>query len=234
MSSEDRRYRSLSEFLFDRIANNILNGKYQPGQKLVENDIQTEFGVSKSPVREALQMLANSGIVEHRARRGCYVKSVTPKDVEDHFLVRGPLEGIAAQAAYRSTTADDFPELQSIYDEMKETAEKGDVKGYLEAHDRFHGYFALKCGNDLLMDICDKLRARNTQYRLEFVHLDIFLDYQSHEDLLHHFKTKDVKPEEVRILMENHVQEGLDRFRDAYGKFKIPGDRAGGPPAAGA
>ena len=97
MKKDERLFQNLSEFLFDKIAENILVGKYKVGQKVVENDIMTEFAVSKSPVREALQGLIKVGLLEYKPRRGCFVKTISARDVVNHYIVRTAMEGLAAR-----------------------------------------------------------------------------------------------------------------------------------------
>lgn len=227
MGKDENRFLSLSEFLFDKVAENILNGKYKVGQKLIENNIQQEFEVSKSPVREALQMLINVGLVERKARKGCFVKRVTSGDVINNYVVRAALEGIAAQAAYQSMTPADYRELKSYYDAMTEAADRQDVRTYLNYHDKFQGFFSEKSRNDTLVDFCEKLRMQNMWYRLQFFTVDITEDLHTHDELMKHFEMKDLSAAEVRALMEDHINVGLNNFREFFvekkksGKLKI-------------
>ena len=76
---ENSAYISLSEHLYNDISKDILSGKINPGEKLVEDVFQKKYSVSKAPVRESFQMLINAGFVVRETRRGCFVKNLTPK-----------------------------------------------------------------------------------------------------------------------------------------------------------
>lgn len=216
MGISGNRFLSLAEFLFDKIAESILDGKYKVGQKLVENAIQTEFEVSKSPVREALQMLINTGLVERKARKGCFVKRVTHDDIINNYMLRASLEGIAAQTAYEKVSPADTRELKSYYISMKDAAGKKDVRTYLNFHDKFQGFFSEKSGNDILADFCEKLRMQNMWYRLQFYTIDIAEDLHTHDDLITHFESRDLSPQDIRFLMEQHINIGLKNFREFF------------------
>ena len=110
---------NLPEYVFKKISHDIITGKYKAGEKLVEAVFQQEFQVSKSPVREALQMLVNAGLVERINRRGCFVKMFTPQEIEDIYLVRIELEGMAAKIAYERMTETQLARLNELYGLMQ-------------------------------------------------------------------------------------------------------------------
>lgn len=220
MRKEDQRFQNLSEFLFDKIAEKILSGKYTVGQKLVENDIMDEYSVSKSPVREALQSLMKVGLIEYRPRRGCYVKTVAARDVVNHYIVRTSIEGLAAGLAYRESGKETAAELRSYYSQMGEAAARNDQRAFLDSHDQFHEFFADRSGNEILADFCSSLRMQNIRYRLQFLNIDLNFDFHTHDELLARFEAHDVTPERYQALMEEHIRTGLDNFRSSYGSGK--------------
>lgn len=210
--SEKKRFQSLSEFLFDSIAAKILNGELKVGQKLVENDLQKEYEVSKSPVREAFQMLINIGLVERKARRGCYVKQITEKTVVDNYIVRIALEGEAARMAYSTITSADIAELKSIYAEMSDAADRNETLHYLECHDRFQSFFSEKSDNDTLVDFCRKIRMQNMWYRTQYLMVNIQSDLHTHDILIERLERREDTPEGFGALMKEHIKVGLDNF----------------------
>lgn len=220
MKKDERLFQNLSEFLFDKIAENILVGKYKVGQKVVENDIMTEFSVSKSPVREALQGLIKVGLLEYKPRRGCFVRTISAKDVVNHYIVRTAMEGLAARLAYQEIDAAAVEELKSYYDLMKQASDKNDVRAYLDSHDLFHEFFAEYSKNETLIDFCKSLRIQNIRYRLQFLNIKIGWDLHTHDDFIKHLEAKDMTPESFQNLMEEHIKSGLVNFQSSFGVIK--------------
>jgi len=220
MKKDERLFQNLSEFLFDKIAENILVGKYKVGQKVVENDIMTEFSVSKSPVREALQGLIKVGLLEYKPRRGCFVRTISAKDVVNHYIVRTAMEGLAARLAYQEIDAGAVEELKSYYDLMKHASDKNDVRAYLDSHDLFHEFFAEYSKNETLIDFCKSLRIQNIRYRLQFLNIKIGYDLHTHDDFIKHLEAKDMTPESFQNLMEEHIKSGLINFQSSFGVIK--------------
>ena len=217
MKKDERLFQNLSEFLFDKIAENILVGKYKVGQKVVENEVMTEFAVSKSPVREALQGLIKVGLLEYKPRRGCFVKTISARDVVNHYVVRTAMEGLAARLAYQEIDAKAIAELKSYYSLMKEASDKGDVRAYLDSHDQFHEFFAENSKNEILIDFCRSLRIQNIRYRLQFLNIKVAYDLHTHDDFIQHLEAKDMTPESFQNLMEEHIKSGLVNFQTSFG-----------------
>ena len=88
MMEKRKEYQSLSDCVYKGIKSDILSGKYKPGYKLVEISFQEEYGISKSPVREAFQMLINDGLVERKVRRGCFVKVFDEKQIKEVYEIK--------------------------------------------------------------------------------------------------------------------------------------------------
>jgi DNA-binding GntR family transcriptional regulator len=216
MNGKDTRFQNLSEFLFDKIAEKILAGKYSEGQKLIETEIMEEFSVSKSPVREALQGLMKVGLVQYKPRRGCYVNTISARDVVNHYIVRATVEGLAARLAYQNLDPVKLQELKSYYTMMKEPAEKLDIRAYLASHDLFHEFFAENSNNEIVIDFCKSLRIQNIRYRMQFLNIDISHDVRTHDDLIAHLESRDLSPEDYQKLMENHINSGLVNFQNSY------------------
>ena len=80
-------------------AKSIIEGTITSGEKLVENDLCHQFGISRSPLRECFRILESEGLIDIHPRKGTVVKELTPKDIEDVFRVRATLESLAARLA---------------------------------------------------------------------------------------------------------------------------------------
>ena len=89
-------YRSLSDKVFDRLEEDILSGKYKKGETLKEKSLSEEYGVSRTPVREALRQLELEGLVSMIPNRGARVAGFSPEDIHDMYEIRSMLEGMCS------------------------------------------------------------------------------------------------------------------------------------------
>ncbi|WP_210492882.1 GntR family transcriptional regulator [Patulibacter sp. SYSU D01012] len=129
----------------------ILRGHFPSGGRLNEVEISTELGVSRGPVREAMQRLARDGLVELQAHRGAFVRALTPGEVRDLFEVRTALESTVARLAAERATDEDRERLRALRD----AGPRGDDLS-VPADERFqgardvHALLALAAGNEAL------------------------------------------------------------------------------------
>lgn len=111
---EEYQEHSLSNRVFQKIRDNILNGVYKEQDELRENTIGKELGVSRTPVREALRQLELEGLVTIVPNKGAYVTGITAKDVRDIYTMRSLLEGLCARWATEHITEEQLDELEEI------------------------------------------------------------------------------------------------------------------------
>ena len=109
----------------------ILEGEFKGGAQLVEQDLQTRFGVSRSPLREAFRELEKLGLVDIIPRRGSFVRRISRKDIEDSFPVRAALEGLAAELACRNMSDDVLERMTGLLGQMKAAADNRDTRELL-------------------------------------------------------------------------------------------------------
>ena len=123
-------FKSLS--LVDQIAQalreNILNGRLRGSDQLLEDRLKDEFGVSRTPLREAFRVLEKEGLVELLPRKGAFVKRITRQDIEENFPVRAILEGLASRLAYTNMSDKDINEMEEVFEAMRGAAEREDGK----------------------------------------------------------------------------------------------------------
>ena len=128
----------------------ILSGKFEPGKKLNETDLQKLFGTSRAPIREAFRKLEAEGLVEIRPRKGVYVRSVTVENIQEAAEVRIALEKLAARLAIRKITPADLKSLSTILADMNRALQKPDIELYTTVHYRFHRFLIDRSGNQML------------------------------------------------------------------------------------
>lgn len=138
----------------------ILSGRYKPGQRLVEDRLAEDFGVSRNPVREALRSLAAEGLVALTARRGATVAAPSPADALEMIEVRATLEALNARHAARRRDPQVIALLSAVLGEGAAAAASGAVDALPELNARFHDALAAAGSNRVLGDLMRSLRLR--------------------------------------------------------------------------
>ena len=156
---------TLEERVFSELEEQILSGRLQAGSRLIEQDISRTFGVSRTPVRSALQRLADEGLVDMSANRGAIVIGVSEEDLEDIYLIRMRLEGLASRMAAARISDEDKGELQGSVELSEFYLEKKDAEHLKELDTAFHSIIYGASGNRLLCKILTELHRNIKAYR---------------------------------------------------------------------
>jgi DNA-binding GntR family transcriptional regulator len=118
----------LRERVVEILRDAILTGELKPGEALVETDLATQLGISRAPLREALQQLSAEGLIETIAYHGSRVKELTRKDVEELYSLRTVYETFAARRIIAHGSADAVKRLHDIYEQMLAASTAGDIR----------------------------------------------------------------------------------------------------------
>lgn len=124
--------RSLHDELVHRMRDMIVEGQLASGEKINEAEMTAAFGVSRTPLREALKVLTSENLLSHTPNRGFVVTSVTEQDIEEVFPIMGVLEGLAGEAACRHITEKQLAKVRRLHEEMVGHFETGDLHNYGE------------------------------------------------------------------------------------------------------
>lgn len=144
----------------DKLRERILKGEYEPGERLVENKLSAELGVSRIPVREALRALASEGLVLIEPRRGASVARLSPDIVREMVEVRATLEGLNAKLAAQRRDPELVAELQAVLDQGMDAAAQGRADELLSLNSRFHEVLGTIAANSVLQEMMRSLRER--------------------------------------------------------------------------
>ena len=156
----------LRQRVADVLREAILDGALRPGAPLVEKVIADDLDISRAPVREAIRMLAQEGLVESVPYKGSSVRRLSARDVTEVYSMRGLLERFAARRILEQAPGpahDRLGPLRDACDAMQARAEADDLKGLSGADERFHRALIDLAGHELLMDLWSliALRARH-------------------------------------------------------------------------
>ena len=154
-----------SDLLREAIEEKIAMGVYPPGKRLDEAELLSEFGVSRTPLREALIQLAYLGLIELRPRRGAVVAQLAPQQLIEMFEVMGELEAMCGRLAARRITETEQRELLAAHQACKAAAESDGPDAYYYANERFHYAIYAASHNSFLAAEARQLHRKLRVYR---------------------------------------------------------------------
>lgn len=172
-------YLPLRDVVFNTLREAILRGDLQPGERLMELQLASLLGVSRTPIREAIRMLEQEGLAVTMPRKGAEVAKMTLKGMEDVLEIRGALDELAAQLACERITEEQLERLEARKEEFERSLKSGDVKQIAEADVNFHDVIYEATGNPKLVSLLNNLREQIYRYRVEYIK-----DAQNHPILI--------------------------------------------------
>ncbi len=202
---------------YEKLKELIISGRLGPGEHLGEPALAEALGVSRTPVREALQRLAQEGLVEMTPGKGARVRLLTPTEVDDVYEVRALIEGEAAFRAASRCDASGLARLEAALLEL-EGAEPGDYASQIAADASFHSLLVAAAGNQVLEQVFHDLDAALALTRQFSRDLNQTPETrQQHHAILLAIRARD--PEAARRAALRHVKAFKDtvmaRIREA-------------------
>lgn len=202
----------LVEQITEFLTHAIMDSQFEMGGRLVENELQRQFGVSRSPIRESFRILEKKGLVTSIPRKGTYVRKIVQKDIEENFPVRANLESLAARLALPHLGPEEIGKMESAFSKMQEAAKTNNFKSYLKYHSEYHDVFIRASRNDTLIEILENLRNQAIWFRYSYLYVQESFEYaiQVHRKILDYFIKKDA--DRLEALVKEHILIALERF----------------------
>lgn len=151
------QYLTKSDYLYESIKQDILNGHLRPGERLVVADIANKYSTSPMPVREALRRLQQEGLIEITPHIGAKVTSVNLEEFHEIMIIRCELEPLAVRLAVPRLSGEKIDEMDELNRNMREAMEADDPKKFSHYNEEFHHLFYDICGNDFLINLINEL-----------------------------------------------------------------------------
>jgi DNA-binding GntR family transcriptional regulator len=210
----DRNTSTLGTEVYDTLLSALMEGRIQPGDRLVMDRIAAELDVSRTPIRDALQRLHRDGIIEPAGRRGYLVREPSARDTNDFYEARMAVEGYAAARLVQQ----DHETLDGLRSLLAEIADRprGTTWESFDMNRQFHRGVVVATGNSYLIDMFDTIwnRSQTAMTYRQFAAANPY-PYQDfvceHEKLIHDLDGAD--PESARRSMVDHIRSGLERTK---------------------
>ena len=206
----------LRDVVFRTLRKGILHGDLNPGERLMEIQLASRLGVSRTPVREAIRMLELEGLVINSPHRGAQVARITEKDLQDVLEVREGLEEMAVKLACERITEQELKELYeaSRHFEKLVRAKENSITVLAEADEAFHAIICRSSGNRRLIQLINNLREQMFRYRAEYLKdgENLASLIHEHDELVESLKRRDING--ARRNMRMHIDRQMDAIRE--------------------
>lgn len=173
---------ALYQEVAERLRQRIFAHELAPGAWIDEQTLAGDYGISRTPLREALKVLAAEGLVTLKPRRGCYVTEISERDLDDIFPLMALLEGRCAAEASQRATAEDMQELEALHAALERCAKHRQIEQFFDANQAFHLRIQEISGNRWLLQVIQDLRKVLKLSRLH----SLSIDGRLHQSLLEH------------------------------------------------
>lgn len=172
-------YKPLRDVVFENLREAIVEGKLNPGQRLMEVQLAEQLGVSRTPVREAIRKLELEGLVVMLPRKGAYVANMSLKDIIDVLEIRSTLEGLASSLAAERIHPENIKELEKIAKEFEQNADNTDLDELLKKDVEFHECIFKATNNKKLHQLITSLWEQVYRFRATYI-----ADYESVKSII--------------------------------------------------
>ena len=188
-------YLPLRDVVFNTLREAILKGDLKPGERLMELQLASKLGVSRTPIREAIRMLEQEGLAVTTPRKGAEVAKLTLTDMEDVLEIRDALDELAVRIACQKITDEQLKQLEDVKELFEKNTQTNNVKNIAEADVSFHDVIYEATGNPKLVTLLNNLREQVYRYRVEYIKdpKNYPTLIAEHEAILDSLKNRDVK-----------------------------------------
>ena len=160
----DIKFVSLADSIFEHFESDILSGKYKKGETFTESKLSEVFGVSRTPIREAIRRLEQENLIKVTTK-GIEILGISENDLNDIYEIRSRIEGLAAKKCAGIITGENLAKLTEIVDLQEFYAQKGLSEKVRDTDSAFHEMIYSICGSEIYLSVLSSLHRRIKKYR---------------------------------------------------------------------
>ena len=153
--------KTLREQLADALRSRIMEAEITPGERIVEEDIAKEYGVSRGPIREALRQLEEEGLISYQPHKGCVVKTMSQREMQESSLIRSTLESLAVQIFQAKMSDEGLQRMEEAVNDIQAASQNKELYGMIKADEEFHSVIVEEAHCEKLYKIWKQLQASN-------------------------------------------------------------------------
>jgi DNA-binding GntR family transcriptional regulator len=206
--------RPLHNEVADRLREMITRGDLSPGERLNERRLTEQFGISRTPLREAIKILSSEGMVKLLPNRGAVVTTITRADARDMFQVMAVLEALGGELACQRASEEDIAEVKEMHERMRDHFTQGELADYFELNQRIHQKIIDCAGNVELTDAYRRIsvRIRRARYMANLSKPRWSEAMEEHEQILDALVQRD--SERLQSLLGAHLNNKSEAIQE--------------------
>lgn len=215
-----KRKKSHTQYLRDRLEDAIINGRLKPGDRIDTEALSRQYGVSRTPIREAIHQLSASGLVRVEPKRGTFVAELGLARLIEMFEVMSELEGMCGRLAAKRINDDEAKALKKALESCREEAASGNTDSYYYCNERFHHLIYEMSHNSYLASEAGSLHDRLKPYRRLQLRMRnrVSRSFSEHEEIVDAILAGNSERAEQRL--KAHIQIQGERFTDFVSSLK--------------
>ncbi|MGI6686589.1 MAG: GntR family transcriptional regulator [Bacillota bacterium] len=216
--------KNMNTIAYEAIKNSIIQNEIKPGEHISEYMLSESLGMSRTPIREALKVLASEGLVEIYRGVGVFVKSLSAKEVYEIIEVRATLECLALHSSLENITNEEIDQIKAEWLKLKNDLEKGKeicIETIAEFDSKFHQLIVDRCHNSFLKKIFKQIWVTILRYQyLSAIGLGNPEDtINQHLKIMDAMKTRDL--EIILPVLEKHIKISADFINQGFKKLSL-------------
>ncbi len=197
------------EIIYKDLKDKIIEGKFKAYEVLKEEDLAEKYRVSRTPVREALQILVKEGFLSHKRKVGYIVKPLTKNELKEIVGIRSVLESYAAKLATELNDEKFIKNLEKLIERAEIALSQKNYQRFFKLNSDFHYELYKGSGNKKLVEIIDSLRENFRRYSKLLLNVSEEMPWESLKDHKEMLKAmKDKNPNKVEIVVKKHIEKG--------------------------
>ncbi|WP_404463899.1 GntR family transcriptional regulator [Vreelandella aquamarina] len=202
--------RNLYREVADRIGELIEHGELAPGERISEKQLCERFGVSRTPLREALKVLATEGLIELLPNRGARVVRLTFKKVKDTYDLMAALEGLSGELACQHISDSEIAAIRALHDAMLEHYRNRDLTTYFAVNQQIHESILAASRNEVLQEMYSNLsqRVKRVRYSKKMTQKFWRQAVQDHENMMAALEQRNSK--QLGQILRDHLCNKLE------------------------
>lgn len=209
-------FRPLADLVYEDLRNAIFEGRLKPGQRILQEELAGSLGVSRTPIREALQKLEAEGFVDVKAGKGLIVRRFQVEDIKDTYMVRGLLEPKAIELAVSRITDDQIAALEELQSRIEQLVDRGSQDELVDLNRRFHSLIFEACGSKRLSSTIQALRNSYPRYGFSIFISHAEQSLREHREILDAIRARDT--ERAVAAHTEHLRTSYDALTAYFSK----------------
>ena len=195
----------LADWAYQEIRRHIVEGSLPPGTRLIEKRLTNSFGISRTPLREALRRLEQDGLIERHVGGGMSVTKLTLDELEEDMRIRAVLEGYCAALAADRISEEALTELFAAHEDAADAIQRDDLEALASSNTRFHDGINTASGSPRIVAMVNDIRESILRYRSEALADETTRkrSFAEHLEILTAIKQRD--SERAEKLMRAHI-----------------------------